>query len=136
MPLLPATFEPFYQYDNETATWTGFLPELIHALAAEVDIDYEIVPQATAMGALLIDPTTRTFIGIDPNGQLATGDTDIDWLYMANDLPFMNVSAVLSDTACFKSVREQGYLSSRVASSLSTLYVKKNPTFSLSAFRS
>ena len=97
MPLLPATFEPFYQYDNETATWTGFLPELIHALAAEVDIDYEIVPQATAMGALLIDPTTRTFIGIDPNGQLATGDTDMDWMYIADDLPFMNVSALLSD---------------------------------------
>jgi len=56
-------------------------------------------------------PSTHTLRTLAQQGML----TDISLLWhLGND--------TLSDTSCFKSLREQGYLSSRVASSLSTLY--------------
>ena len=96
-------------------------------------VDHEIASLAALtrsvlnvyMGIAMSKPSTCTLRMIAQQGMLR--DIALLW-HLASD--------ILSDTACFKSVREQGYLSSRVASSLSTLYVKKNPTFSLSAFRS
>ena len=64
------------------------------------------------MGIAMSKPSTRILRMIAQQGMLR--DIALLW-HLASD--------ILSDTACFKSVREQGYLSSRVASSLGTLYV-------------
>ena len=83
-------------------------------------VDHEIASLAALtrsvlnvyMGIAMSKPSTCTLRMIAQQGMLR--DIALLW-HLASD--------VLSDTACFKSVREQGYLSSRVASSLGTLYV-------------
>ena len=67
--LSPASFPPYYLYDEATATWSGYIPSLFDRLAAELGIDYRIVPQleygvqAYSNGSGFMAGDYDTFIG-------------------------------------------------------------------------
>ena len=66
-----ASYPPWWTYDAASATWSGFMPELIHHLSAEIDVDYQVVASTSFHGnALKFNDTTGIYDGgFDPEEQ-------------------------------------------------------------------
>jgi len=98
--LAPQNYPPFYTYDatSSLAPYSGYIPALIDVLAAEIDIEYELVPTVHSNGmALSYDPASGMFTTIDPAGPLATKVVDAEMIPTSLEAPVANSYAMLSD---------------------------------------
>ena len=95
----PIDYPPYYAYDSATGAYSGFIPEMIHLLAAEMDIDYVIIPTSNAPNgiALSVDPATGMLGRIDRSSPLAQGLVDADLVLTSNDLYTINLTDVKMD---------------------------------------
>ena len=97
----PVDYPPYYYYNSATGVYSGFIPEMIHLLAAEMDVDYVIIPTTNAPTgiALSVDPTTGMMGRIDRSSPLAQGLVDADLVLTSNDLYTINLTDVKVDDA-------------------------------------
>ena len=94
------TSPPYYNYDPASSRpYSGFIPALIDAVAAETGITYDLVPTANPpMGTpLSFDPTTMTLGPISRTSDLATGIVDVDNIPITNDMPAFRMLDILND---------------------------------------